>query len=36
MPKDFRSAFEADVVGRTALGRVGNPNDAAAVALFLL
>ncbi|MCG7507762.1 SDR family oxidoreductase [Mesorhizobium retamae] len=36
MPKDFRSAFEADVVGRTVLGRVGAPGDAAAVALFLL
>lgn len=36
MPKDFRSAFEADVIGRTALGRVGTPANAAAVALFLL
>ena len=36
MPGDFRSAFEQDVVGRTALGRVGDPADAAAVAVFLL
>ena len=36
MPADFRSTFEKDVVGRTALGRVGDPADAAAVAVFLL
>ncbi|MBZ9796929.1 SDR family oxidoreductase [Mesorhizobium sp. ES1-4] len=32
----IRSAVEEDVIGRTALGRVGAPADAAAVALFLL
>ncbi|MEV4313606.1 SDR family oxidoreductase [Actinocrispum sp. NPDC049592] len=36
MPDEFRADFEADVSGRTPLGRVGTANEAAAVALFLL
>jgi NAD(P)-dependent dehydrogenase (short-subunit alcohol dehydrogenase family) len=36
MADDFRRNFEADVVGRLPLGRVGSPDEAAAVALFLL
>jgi NAD(P)-dependent dehydrogenase (short-subunit alcohol dehydrogenase family) len=36
MSDDFRRRFEADVVGRVPLGRVGLPEEAAAVALFLL
>jgi len=36
MPAEFRSTFEADVTGRTALRRIGAPDEAAAVALFLL
>jgi len=36
MSADFRKQFEADVVGRTPLGRVGSATEAAAVALFLL
>jgi NAD(P)-dependent dehydrogenase (short-subunit alcohol dehydrogenase family) len=36
MPSDVRESFEEDVAGRTSLGRVGQPAEAAAVALFLL
>lgn len=36
MSEDVRSNFEAEVVGRTALQRIGTPDEAAAVALFLL
>lgn len=36
MPGDVRKSFETDVTGRTALGRVGSAEEAAAVALFLL
>jgi NAD(P)-dependent dehydrogenase (short-subunit alcohol dehydrogenase family) len=36
MSSEFRQQFEADVVDRTPLGRVGAPQEAAAVALFLL
>ncbi|TPL35534.1 SDR family oxidoreductase [Mesorhizobium sp. B2-4-8] len=36
MPEDLRARFEADVIGRTPLRRVGSPEEAAAVALFLL
>jgi NAD(P)-dependent dehydrogenase (short-subunit alcohol dehydrogenase family) len=36
MSKDFRAQFEADVIGRVPLGRLGSANEAAAVALFLL
>lgn len=36
MSDDFRKQFEADVVSRTPLRRIGSPEEAAAVALFLL
>ena len=36
MPDDAREQFEADVVGRVPLGRIGTPKEAAAVAVFLL
>lgn len=36
MAEEFRERFEADVIGRTPLRRVGSPEEAAAVALFLL
>lgn len=36
MADDVRRAFEAEVTGRTALGRAGTADEAAAVALFLL
>ena len=36
MDDDVRRAFEADVTARTALGRAGTADEAAAVALFLL
>jgi len=36
MGPDVRSSFEADVTRRTALQRVGSPDEAAAVAIFLL
>jgi NAD(P)-dependent dehydrogenase (short-subunit alcohol dehydrogenase family) len=36
MDDDTRTAFEADVMGRVALNRVGTAEEAAAVALFLL
>jgi NAD(P)-dependent dehydrogenase (short-subunit alcohol dehydrogenase family) len=36
MPAGFRTQFEGDVVGRVPLGRIGSPDEAAAVALFLL
>ena len=36
MSTDFRKRFEEDVVSRVPLGRVGSPEEAAAVALFLL
>jgi NAD(P)-dependent dehydrogenase (short-subunit alcohol dehydrogenase family) len=36
MSAELRARFESDVVSRTALARVGSPQEAAAVALFLL
>src|SRR5690606_38541240 len=36
MSDDVRAAFEADVLSRLPLGRVGTADEAAAVALFLL
>ena len=36
MSADVRKHFEDDVVSRVPLGRVGSPEEAAAVALFLL
>ena len=36
MPDDARSAFEADVLKRVPLGRIGTAEEAAAVAVFLL
>ena len=36
MSVDVRKRFEEDVVARVPLGRVGAPEEAAAVALFLL
>jgi len=36
MSTDFRKRFEEDVVSRVSLGRVGSPEEAAAVALLLL
>lgn len=36
MPEDAREQFEADVVSRVTLGRIGTADEAAAVALFLL
>lgn len=36
MAREAKAAFEADVVGRVPLGRTGTPDEAAAVALFLL
>jgi NAD(P)-dependent dehydrogenase (short-subunit alcohol dehydrogenase family) len=36
MGSDFRRQFEADVVGRIPLRRIGSAEEAAAVALFLL
>ena len=36
MPGEFRKQFETDVISRVPLGRVGRPEEAAAVALFLL
>lgn len=36
MPDDARSAFEADVLERVPLGRIGTADEAAAVAAFLL
>lgn len=36
MAGDDREEFERDVVSRVPLGRVGTPDEAAAVALFLL
>ncbi|MET9068170.1 SDR family oxidoreductase [Streptosporangium sandarakinum] len=36
MSEEVRRTFEADVIGRVPLARVGKPEEAAAVALFLL
>jgi NAD(P)-dependent dehydrogenase (short-subunit alcohol dehydrogenase family) len=36
MDPETRESFESDVVSRVPLGRVGTPDEAAAVALFLL
>jgi NAD(P)-dependent dehydrogenase (short-subunit alcohol dehydrogenase family) len=36
MPDEFRQRFESDLVSRVPLGRIGSPDEAAAVALFLL
>jgi NAD(P)-dependent dehydrogenase (short-subunit alcohol dehydrogenase family) len=36
MREDVRESFERDVIGRVPLARVGTPEEAAAVALFLL
>jgi NAD(P)-dependent dehydrogenase (short-subunit alcohol dehydrogenase family) len=36
MSTDFRKQFEDDVVSRVPLSRIGAPEEAAAVALFLL
>ena len=36
MSEDVRADFEADVVGRVPIGRIGTADEAAAVALFLL